>query len=63
MPADSLSWSRFYAECRSEMEFRYGLKRIPKDYYKEMFPDEATIHDVALAVRANPRIKRVGHLN
>lgn len=30
-------WSRFYGLCRREMEFRYGLRRIPADVYKEQF--------------------------
>ena len=48
----TMPWSAFYRECRREMEFRYGVKRVPKDYYKEQFPDDAQPVDVAVAARA-----------
>lgn len=37
------SWTRFYAECRAEMEFRYGKRRIPRDAYKEQFALGASV--------------------
>jgi hypothetical protein len=44
-----LSWSRFYRECRAEMEFRYGIRRVPVDRYKEQF---VCTNSPAIAVRA-----------
>lgn len=29
------SWSAWYFVARDEMAFRYGVRRIPKDRYKE----------------------------
>jgi hypothetical protein len=31
------SWSRWYADARYEAAFRYGVRGIPKDRYKEHF--------------------------
>lgn len=38
-----MTWSRWYWLAREEMAFRYGLRRIPTDKYKEQFALGATV--------------------
>ena len=41
------SWSAWYAAAREEVAFRYGLRRIPTDRYKEQWALGETPHGAA----------------
>lgn len=41
------TWGGWYYVARDEMAFRYGLRRIPKDRYKEQFALGCSPHQAA----------------
>ena len=41
----AMPWSRFYRECRAEMEFRYGRKGFPEDAYKVEWALGSTVQE------------------
>ncbi len=43
-------WDAWYFAARREMEFRYGVRRIPKDRYKEQFALGRTVQEAALVI-------------
>lgn len=51
------SWSAWYYVAREEMAFRYGLRRIPTDRYKEQWAMGETPHAGAKAIYDNMQAK------
>lgn len=51
------TWSGWYYVAREEMSFRYGLKRVPKDRYKEQYALGRTPWQAAEAIRRDFSLK------
>lgn len=47
------SWSAWYSAARDEMAFRYGMRRVPKDRYKEQFAYGKTPHSAVKELYEN----------
>lgn len=51
--SSSATWSGWYYVAREEMAFRYGMRRVPQDRYKEQYAMGATPHQAAKHIYEN----------